>query len=569
MPFREASVESVADAYLELLSARGVEYFFGNGGTDFGPIAEAYVKRTANEQPVPKPITVPHEITGTAMALGHAMVSGQPQVVMVHTVPGTANALGTIITASRSNIPVFFTAGRTPLTEGPGVKGARSNTIQWAQESRDQGSMVREWVKWDYELRNESDLEAIVDRGMAICQTEPKGPVYLTLPREVLAEERESIRYSDRPRMTPAVSAPSPEAIQKAASLLAGAQNPLVITNALGRDPSAVQPLVELAEKLNLPVFDAPGHFLNFPKAHRLYQPQGVSLHLQDADLILVIESDSPWIPSLVDITADTTVIAMGNDPLFSSIPVRSFPADLTLQGSPRLGIESLIEELDSMSIEAAAIEQRGARWQAERQAALDDLDNRAQDGRGKTPLDKAWVSHCLEQARHENMIVVNELGLDAAHFRQTLPGSYFGSPSPGALGWGHGAALGAKLAAPEKTVVACLGDGSYMFDVPEAGHWIARNSNLPILTIVWDNAKWAAVSTTTRALYPDGWAAKNDQFPFSDLGPSLDFELICQSAGGYAERVEDAEDVPNALQRALHSVEMEGRQALLHMVSH
>ena len=144
MTFKEASVESVADAYLELLSARGVEYFFGNGGTDFGPIAEAYVKRSASEQPVPKPITVPHEITGSAMALGYAMISGRPQVVMVHTVPGTANALGTIITASRSNIPVFFTAGRTPLTDGPGVKGARSNTIQWAQESRDQGSMVRE-----------------------------------------------------------------------------------------------------------------------------------------------------------------------------------------------------------------------------------------------------------------------------------------------------------------------------------------------------------------------------------------------------------------------------------------
>ncbi len=569
MTFKEASVESVADAYLELLSARGVEYFFGNGGTDFGPIAEAYVKRSASEQPVPKPITVPHEITGSAMALGYAMISGRPQVVMVHTVPGTANALGTIITASRSNIPVFFTAGRTPLTDGPGVKGARSNTIQWAQESRDQGSMVREWVKWDYELRNESDLEAVVDRSMAICETEPKGPVYLTLPREVLAEERASFKYSERSRLTPGESAPAPAAIQAAASLLAQARNPLLTTNALGRDPAAVEPLIQLTEKLKLPVFDAPGHFLNFPKNHRLYQPQGVSGHLPEADLVLVIESDSPWIPSLVDIASDATVIAMGNDPLFSNIPVRSLPADLSLKGSPRLAIGSLVAALDSMPIDATVVEDRGMQWQAARQVAVDDLDRRAQDGRGNKPLDKAWVSHCLEEARHENMIVVNELGLDAAHFRQTLPGSYFGSPSPGALGWGLGAALGAKLAAPEKTVVACLGDGSYMFGVPEAGHWIARNSNLPILTIVWDNAKWAAVSTTTRALYPDGWAAKKDQFPFSDLGPSLDFELICRAAGGFAERVEDAEDVPDALQRALHSVEVEHRQALLHMVSH
>src|SRR5690606_12975770 len=120
-------------------------------GTDFAPIVEAYAKRTLSEQPVPRPVTIPHEITGTAMAYGHTMVTGRPQVVMVHTIAGTANATGCLIAANRAHIPIFFTAGRTPITEGPELRGARNGSIHWGQESFDQGGMVREWVKWDYE----------------------------------------------------------------------------------------------------------------------------------------------------------------------------------------------------------------------------------------------------------------------------------------------------------------------------------------------------------------------------------------------------------------------------------
>jgi len=177
--------DTVAEAYLELLAARGVEYFFGNGGTDFAPIVEAYAKRFSQEQMLPKPIPVPHEITAVAMAHGYTMVTGKPQVVMVHTIPGTANATSGIINAARSNTPMLFSAGRTPLTEGD-LAGSRDGGIHWAQESFDQGSMVREWVKWDYELRPDADLEGVVDRALAITQSEPAGPVYLTLPREVL-----------------------------------------------------------------------------------------------------------------------------------------------------------------------------------------------------------------------------------------------------------------------------------------------------------------------------------------------------------------------------------------------
>ena len=114
---KRATVESTADAYLELLAARGVEYFIANAGTDFAPIIEAFAKRAATGQPSPKPLTVPHEVTAVAMAHGFAMVTGRPQVVMVHVIVGAANAIGGIMNAARSNVPILFSAGRNPITE--------------------------------------------------------------------------------------------------------------------------------------------------------------------------------------------------------------------------------------------------------------------------------------------------------------------------------------------------------------------------------------------------------------------------------------------------------------------
>src|SRR5437870_10500032 len=238
---KQASVETTAEAYLELLAARGVEYLFANAGTDFAPIIEAYARRGAQGQARPRPMTVPHEVVAVGMAHGYAMVTGRPQAVMVHVIVGTANALGGIINAARGNVPMLFTAGRNPITEA-GFRGSRERQIHWAQESFDQGAMVREFVKWDYELRNFAQLETVVDRALAITQAEPQGPVYLTLPREVLGERQDTFEYSDparAPRPSDVVAAP--DAIEDAARIIATAKNPVVIAKALGRDPRAVE----------------------------------------------------------------------------------------------------------------------------------------------------------------------------------------------------------------------------------------------------------------------------------------------------------------------------------------
>ncbi|MGH2470724.1 MAG: thiamine pyrophosphate-dependent enzyme, partial [Chloroflexota bacterium] len=217
---------------------------------------------------------------------------------------------------------------------------------------------------------------------------------------------------------------------------------------------------------------------------------------------------------------------------------------------------------------EAAAISARGKALAVSHQEMRAAATARALAGKDQTPIQKPWVSYCLEQLRDEDTIVLNELGLDASQFELTQPGSYFTVSQAGILGWAVGAALGAKLAAPEKTVVACVGDGSYVFGVPSAAHWVARRYELPVLYIIWNNAQWAAVAGATRTVYPDGWAVKTASFPFSDLTPALDFEHDVKASGGYGERVETAEQVPAALERALHAVKVEKRAAVLNMVA-
>src|SRR5919205_3849667 len=216
---KEMSVESVAEAYLALLANRGVEYLFANAGTDFAPIVEAYAKAAHTGVPVPKPLIATHENLAMSMAHGYAAASGRVPAVMVHVSVGTANALCGVFNAARENVPILFTAGRSPLTE-EGLPGARDTYIHWAQEMFDQAGMLREMVKWDYELRDGVPLDTVLDRALTIATSPPQGPVYLSLPREVLAAKLPGFAYDSPARRVPASPpAADPATIEQAARL--------------------------------------------------------------------------------------------------------------------------------------------------------------------------------------------------------------------------------------------------------------------------------------------------------------------------------------------------------------
>ena len=561
-------VETTADAYLEILARRGVKYFFANAGTDFAPILESFAKRQTEGREWPRPILCPHETTAVGMAYGYYMTTGEPQVVMVHVNVGTANASGQIINASRSRIPMLFSAGRTPITE-EGVRGGRNVHIHWAQESFDQAGMIREYVKWDYELRNSSQLETVVDRALGLAMADPPGPVYLTLPRELLAEPQTALSLRrGQARFGRVSSQPHRDQVEQAAELLAGSERPLIITSDAGEDPSAVSLLVDLAETGAIPVIECWGHYMNFPTDHELhlgFEPDGL---LQEADVILVLESDVPWMPNLCKPSDSARVIQMGRDPYYSDTAIRGYPMDVILAGDPVAGLRSLTKSLaEKLNGKGGAVEERRERCRRIHEEQRVEWAKTAERVSGDKPIDERWLSACVNEVMDEDTIVVNEYDLVPESVKLTRPGSFFAVPNAGALGWALGASLGVKLARPEQTVIAAVGDGSYIFNVPTAAHFVARAADLPILTIVFNNHRWNAVKKAATALNPDGWATGGEGVPLSELRPSPAFDKMLEAHDGYGERVDEPAEVLPAIQRALRVVREEGRQALLNVI--
>ena len=216
-----AQTDFAAEAFLARLGERGIDYVFANAGTDFAPIIEA-VSRNSGGRKYPRFITAPHENLAMAMANGYYRVAGKPAAVMLHVTVGTANAICQLMNMARDSVPVLLCAGRTPVTE-TGHIASRNGAIHWGQESFDQGGMVREFVKWDYELRAGQPVGALVDRALDIAMSEPRGPVYLCLPREVLADDAVPMRRDTVRPLGAAPPAPQLQAIEQAASLIAKA----------------------------------------------------------------------------------------------------------------------------------------------------------------------------------------------------------------------------------------------------------------------------------------------------------------------------------------------------------
>jgi acetolactate synthase-1/2/3 large subunit len=559
---------TVAEAYLELLSLRGIDCFFANPGTDFASLVEAFARREEEGKPGPRPYTVPHEIPLISMAQGYYLATGKPQVAMVHVNVGTANALGGVMAAHRGRIPVLFSAGRTPITE-EGNLASRTAHIHWGQESYDQAAMVREYVKWDYELRTPSQLESVLDRALTLAMTDPKGPVYLTLPREVLAAPLDHAPFKPDARYDLPTFYPDPEKVGKAADLLAKAKCPIVITSSLGRSPEGVKALVDLADKASIAVCPTLfQEYMNFPFDHPCHQGFGPNPLFPKADVILVVDCAVPWVPNLQHPDRSAKIIHVGIDPFHGEYPMRSFPSDLTIQGESCHVLSELAKAFDRHpEKDQSILDVRKEALEESHRARSKKGETAALQRSGDMPLDYQWVSHHIRTLLEDDMVVVDEAIGSMIDRVPLLPGNYFSCPHAGYLGWGMGAALGVKLGRPEATVVSLVGDGSYMFGVPSACHFTSQAYQIPILIVLYNNQSYHAVKRATLGLYPEGLAVRKNQFPMSNLEPTAHFEKICEAFGGYGERVEAPDQVGPALERALHVVRHEKRQALLNMV--
>jgi acetolactate synthase-1/2/3 large subunit len=556
MAKRQPVPETAAEAFLALLKSRGIDWLLANAGTDFAPIIEGLVRGRKAGIAMPEAAAIAHETTAVGMAHGYYLVTGRPQAVMVHVNVGTANALMGIINASRDRVPMLFASGRTPWTE-TGLPGSRDLPIHWGQEMFDQGGMLRELVKWDYELRNPVQLEAIVDRALSIAMAEPRGPVYLSLPREALAEPWPDRPLAALPTLRPSSDPhPDPAAIAAAARILREAERPLVIAG--GGNAACFGPLSAFAERAALPVV----HFwlarLSLPTTHPMHAGFDVAPRIATADAILVLDHMVPWLPIRHPLAKGCRVVQVGPDPAFSRMPMRTFPGDVMIRSSVAAALPLLADAVGDRPAsrrKALAAELASERARRAERAAVSTS--------GLATC--ACVSRCLDRLKGDDAIVLNELGCDPSVMTFTRADSYFGHPIAGGLGWGVPAALGARLGAPDRLVIACVGDGSYLFANPVACHQTAAALDLPILTLVFNNEVWNAVRKSTRAVYPRGHAAAANEMPLSSLAPSPAYERVIEASGGLGLLVSEASELEHALETAIAAVRA-GRQALVNV---
>jgi acetolactate synthase I/II/III large subunit len=557
-------------ALLECLAEAGVSYIFANFGSDHPALVEAIAEARALGRGIPAIITCPNEMVALSCAHGYAQITGQAQAVVVHVECGTQSLAGAVHNAARGRVPVFIFAGLSPFTQEGELRGSRNEFIQWIQDVHDQRGIVRGYMKYDGEIRTGRNIKQIVRRALQFAQSEPKGPVYLVGAREVMEEEVAPVAIDAAvwaPLVAAALSEPDIESI---VGDLAAAQAPLVVTSYLGRNPAAVEELTRLCRRLGIGVLESVPVRMNFPHDDPLYcggqwnQPfQNEAL--AGADVVLVIDSDVPWIPTVSRPPNHARIYHIDVDPLKQSMPLWYIGAHRAFQADAATVLKQMNAHLDRRAPNEAAAERRRTHFAARHRDRLAKLAREEQAMEGV--ITPEFLTACVRRQIDDKTIVINEgitnYSVICDHLGRTRPGSLYASGG-GSLGWNGGAAIGAKLAVPEATIVALTGDGSYMFSQPSTVHWMARQYGTPFLQVVYNNRGWKAPKLSTLAVHPDGYASRANTLDL-DFDPPPDYARIAAAAGGaYARQVRKPAEVEGAIAEALRVVREEKRAAVL-----
>jgi acetolactate synthase I/II/III large subunit len=563
---------TTSTAFLEALREAGIRYAFANLGSDHTGIIEAYSRaaRLGTLDAYPELVLCPHESVALSAAHGYAQVTGQPQAVLVHTDVGTQSLGGAVHNASRGRVPVLIFAGLSPVTQEGELRGTRSEHIHWLQDTIDQRGMLRGYVKHDQEIRTGRNVKQLVHRAVQLARSEPAGPVYLVAAREVMEEE---LPPQPAPGDWWAPVAPAalvPELTDEIAAAVEQARGPLVVTSYLGRDPAAVPALAKLCELAAIGVIESAPARLNFPADHPLHlgfhwnRPEQHP-ELARADVIIVLGSDVPWIPSCNRPSDSARIFVVDIDPLKSQLPMWYLPASRYAQADLGTAVRQLTARLAGRGrLDPVVVSARAGRL-----AAVHDAQRAGWAAAERPPPDDVitpeYLVACVREAIGPDAIVLTEAIASypavSEHLLSTRPGTLYGSGG-GSLGWAGGAAVGTKLAAPGRTVVSLVGDGSYLFGVPASAQWLARRQAAPSLTVILDNQGWRAPFLSTSAVHPDGEAVRTG---FSaSFQPEADLAGVAAAAGGaHARTVTAASALPPALREALDQVAA-GRSAVV-----
>jgi len=562
---------STAHYFLEGLNEIGFDYLFCNFGTDHAPLIEAMASFKRGGRKMPTTILCPHENTAVHMAAGYAIATGRGQGVMVHVDAGTANSAMALHNLCRARVPVMLMAGKAPYTTRNELLGTRDTYVHFVQEPFDQASIVRPYTKWEYNLPSGVIAKEALRRAHTVMESDPKGPVYMTFPRETLTatwSEGEINSYPAERFGAVAARGVDSAALEPLVTRLLAAERPLLIASYAGRNHATVAVLDELARFAGIRVVEFNPLYVNLPHDSPCHGGFSPARALADADVGLLVDVDVPWIPSDVPDNPATWWAHIDVDAEKRNFPIWTFPGNLRLPGDSHRILSDLLAILkaradDGFKARAAA---RVARM-AEEAAARREQAAKLGANRGKPgEINPHYLCAVLGKALEPGDVVLNEAIRNGPVVLQqmprTRPGTLIGL-SGGGLGFSGGMALGLKLASPERTVVQIVGDGTFYFSNPQSTLSVGRQYKLPVLTVVLDNTGWGAVKAATLRVYPEGDARDEGEFG-ATLAPDMDFSKVAEAAGAHGELVSDPDAVEAAIARCIAAVKG-GRSAVLH----
>jgi benzoylformate decarboxylase len=531
-------------AFLEVLRQEGVEYLFGNPGTTELPLMDGLV-----EEPALTYVLALQEAAVVAMADGYAQASGKLGVVSVHVAPGLGNALGMLYDAQKAGAPLLVTAGQHDQTFNV------TEPILWA----DLPPIARPFVKWSAEVRRLEDLPRLVHRAAKTALAPPTGPVFVSLPADVLQAEG-VVELGAPTRVAPRIRGDR-AAVEAAADVLARAERPLILAGDSVAQSDAHAELVALAEALGAPVYaEGVANTASFPSSHPLFRgpflrvAPAVRQVLSEADLLFSVGGDllTLSLPSDIDpMPPGLEVIHLDTDPWELG---KNYPTGVAILGDPKATLPDLLAALEARLTPAGRGRAR-ERLEATRAAKarqVEELRARAGVEAQRVPITPLAAISAVADALPPEAVVVDESISSGGGLRMLLrsddPRSFFGLRG-GGIGWGLPAAIGVQLALPDRPVVALIGDGSAMYTCQAL--WTAARYRVGVTFVILNNASYRILKQRIHAM--KGFAAQADRYVAMDLeDPRVDFVRLAESLGVRAERIEKAADVGPALGRAL-----------------
>src|SRR6266700_2783965 len=571
------SRHSTAHHFLEGLVDLGVDYIFANLGTDHVSLIEELARWDRQGRRHPDIVLCPHEVVAVHIAGGYALATGRAQAVLVHVDAGTANACMAIQNLFRYRLPVMLFAGRAPHTLHGELPGSRDTYVHFVQDPFDIASIVRPYVKWEYSLPSGIVVKEALARASAFAHSDPPGPVYMMLPRETLAEQWD---VADMPAYPPAkyggvhTGGIEPARVDAIAQALMAAENPVALTAYLGRKPQAVAVLDRLARSCGIRVAEFNSIDLNISQASPCFAGFDPLPLLEQAYLVLLLDSDVPFVPQSAKRASAIKWIQIDIDPLKSDFPMWGFPTDMRIQGDCAMVLQQVLDTVEARADDAYRhrVARRIAGWGEAREANA--KRRAAASGNKGVPgaLSPAFVFATLNEKLSQDDVVLNEAIRNAPilqeHIKRTKPRSYVGLAG-GGLGFSGGMALGLKLAQPHRRIVQVIGDGGFHFSSPDSVYAVAQQYQIPIFTVVLDNGGWQAVKSAVQRVYPKGIAAETDQFQSRLMsgrqGDRRDFSEVAKAFGAHGECITEPDKLAAAIDRCLTALD-DGKAAVLHV---